>query len=241
MKLSTLLEIIGSGWMLLLLGVGLMLASVGIAFSEAAHVPLWASLGGLGLFTAIVGFALVDRGGEEAEEQVKAVSPVFEALRNPWLMLGASVVGGIVLQRLLRGHPQREAESVVPLTAANSEGRVKDVAAPSATKEGFSLSDYLGDQLRAFGSVASETAIAAGIQALGIPSVKQWVMDLLGGDAPKGKSSDATEAPATDTTHVVRSEQSACAAAEASRGSASAREPSLNGSRHSGEFDHTPG
>lgn len=241
MKLSTLLEIIGSGWMLLVLGVGLLLAGVGIAFSEAAHVPLWASLGGLGLFTAIVGFAIVDRGGVEAEEQVKAVSPLFDALRNPWLTLGASIVGGIVLQRLLRGPPRAKVDVVGPPTPPGAGEHVENVATPSAKKAGFSLTDYLGDQLGAIGSVAGEAALAFGIQALGVPSVKELVGKLFGGDSSEGKSSDVTEAPQTNAAHVARAEEDACTTSSPSRGGASAWEPSSNGSRRPEKFDHIAG
>ena len=113
MKLSTLLEIIGSGSILLVVGVGVFLVGLGFGFSEATHVPLWASFCGLGLLAAIVGYVLVDRGSDKAEEHVKTMSPMFEALRSPWLIVGAGIVGGMVLQRLLRGRREVVVENKV--------------------------------------------------------------------------------------------------------------------------------
>ncbi len=195
MKLSTLLELIGSGSILLIVGAGAILLGVGFGFSEATQLPLWVSFCGLGLLAVTVGIVLIDRGSDEAEEHVtKAVSPMFALVRSPWAGFAAAVVGGIVLQRLCR--PRRRivvkrpvaipVESVPPVTAEERE------QAP-APEMGFSLSRYLGGQLTSLGTVAAEAAVAMGMQALGVPSLKDLVHDLLGGE-----QKEPTTPPAPD-------------------------------------------
>jgi len=228
-KLSTLLEIIGSGSVLLVVGVGLFLVGLGYGFSEATDMPLWASFCGLGLLAAIVGYVLIDRGSDQAEERVKTMSPIFEALRSPWLTVGAAVVGGIVLQRLLRGRREIVIENKVAVPRDVSGFAAEPEQANSAEKpkrSGFSFSQYAGDQLRTLGTVASEAAVAMAIQSLGLPSVQDIVNDLLGSKKPDDKSDD--DAAATTDRRSTRSEY-----AQATHG------PSHNGFNRPGEFDPT--
>lgn len=210
MKFSTLLQIIGSGSILLIVGVALFLFGLAYGFSAATDLPVWASLTGFGLFACIVGIALVDRGSDEAEEEVKKM-PMLDALRSPLWMVGASVIGGLILARLTRKRPVIiEHASVAsldaePLPAAAQQGIKKD--------EGFSVSDYLSDQLRQLGTIASGAALSMGMKSLGVPSVEQLIDDLLGDKetaaAPKmhdetrmgaGKSVNMTRA--SSTTHA---------------------------------------
>jgi len=230
-KLSTLLEIIGSGSVLLVVGVGVFSVGLGYGFTAATGLPLWASFSGLGLLAAIIGYVLIDRGSEEAEEQVKAMSPVIEALRSPWLIVGGAVVGGIVLQRLLRGRREVVVENkiAVPSDVASTPSEV-DVASRSAEPKkkqgGFGFSQYIGDQLRSFGSVASEAAVALAIQSLGIPSVQEIVNDLLSPKQPPEQP--GAEANAPSERGPAEKEY-----AHAARG------PSHNGFNRPGDFDPT--
>lgn len=229
MKLPTLLEIIGSGSVLLVVGVGVFSVGLGYGFTAATGLPLWASFMGLGLLASIAGYVLIDRGSDEAEEHVKAMSPLIEAIRSPWLTVGAAVVGGIVLQRLLRGRREVVIENKIapPLDAGMP---FRDDAAARSTEQpktrGFSFSQYFGDQLRSIGSVASEAAVALAIQSLGVPSVQEIVNDLLGSKEPAGQ-------PEADSS--ARSERGPAEKeyAHATRG------PSHNGFNHPGEFDPT--
>ena len=131
MKLSTLLELIGSGSILLIVGAGAILLGVGFGLSEATQVPLWVSFCGLGLFAVAAGFMLIDRGSDEAEEQVtKAMTPMIAFARSPWAGFAAAVIGGLVLQRLLRAkrevvvnRPTVIPVEVVPTSTAQDANR----------------------------------------------------------------------------------------------------------------------
>jgi hypothetical protein len=181
-KLSTLLELIGSGSILLVVGAGAVLLGVGFGFSEATHLPLWVSFCGLGLLAVAVGIVLIDRGSDEAEEHVtKAMSPMVDVVRSPWTGFAAAILGGIVLQRLLR--PKRRVvvkrPTVVPVEVTPAVSPAPPKAPPAA--EAFSLSRFLGGQLRSLGSVAAESAVAMGMQAIGVNSLEELVRELLEG------------------------------------------------------------
>jgi len=245
-KLSTLLEIIGSGSILLVVGVGMLLLGIGYGFSEATHLPLWASFGGLGILTAIVGVALIDRGSVEAEVQVAKKMPfIMNVIHSPWWTLGASVVGGIFLQRLLRGRRDIVVENIMPTAA-----RAAAVPAVEPTEytqhveatpkeEGFSISQYVSDQLRTLGTEAGSAAIALGMQALGVPSIKQLIADLMSG---KEHSDDK---PPTTTTAAQNDPMYESASLERDWGNTSrgpvqaSHNGNGNGSRSPGEFDLT--
>jgi hypothetical protein len=235
-KLSTLLELIGSGSILLIVGAGAILVGVGVGFSETTHVPLWVSFCGLGLLTLTVGIVLIDRGSDEAEEQVtNAVSPMFKFVRSPWAGFAAAVIGGIVLQRLCR--PRRrivvKRPVATPVESAPTVAAEEREQAP-APETGFSLSQYLGGQLTSLGTVAAEAAVAMGMQALGVPSLKDLVRDLLGGDQSK-----STTPP---TNEPDRSECEATADdGDADRGTSTrgSRAPSHNGFNYA-EFSAEP-
>jgi len=100
-KVSRILETIGSGTVLLLVGVFLITLSLAYAFMELTHLPLWACLGAIGLLVAFGGYVLVNRGADETQEQVEQFS-VVEHLKNPWVIAGAAVFGGLILSRLTR-------------------------------------------------------------------------------------------------------------------------------------------
>jgi len=192
-KLSTLLEIIGSGSMLLMAGVVAFIFGIANGVAEATHLPMWVCLCGFGALFAIVGIALVDRGAEEAEQQVKAVPPVFDAVRkaahSPWLGFGASILGGMLLARLFR----RERAVVVKTTAPAAPVVLQTAAspfkgdepvqpAPQPEKRSNGLSRYLKEQLRTLAAEAAPVALAFGIKALGIPSTQQLLEGFLGTD-----------------------------------------------------------
>jgi hypothetical protein len=184
-KLSTLLELIGSGSILLTVGAAAILLGVGIGLSEATQLPLWVSFCGLGLLAAAVGYALIDRGSDEAEEQVQqAMSPMVDFVRSPWAGMAAAIIGGIVLQRLVRRKRDTADRPVSATPVAVAAPSAPDEAKPnqSAKAQGFSLSRYLGNQLSSLGSVAAEAAVAMGMQTLGVPSLEELVRDLLGAD-----------------------------------------------------------
>jgi hypothetical protein len=223
-KLSTLLELIGSGSILLTVGVGAILLGVGFGFSEATQAPLWVSFCGLGLLAAVVGFVMVDRGSDKAEEHVsKAMSPVVDVLHSPWAGMAAAVIGGIVLQRLLRGKREVivERPATMPIETAPASPAGDRQPSQSAPEDGFSVSRYLGDQLRSLGSVAAEAAVAMGMQTLGVPSVQDLVRDLLGAE----KQENPQERPSPDPD---RPEREATAQDEDSNARRSTR-PSHNG------------
>jgi len=191
-KLSTLLEIIGSGSILLVVGIGILLLGVAVGFSEGAHVPLWASLCGVGVLTAVVGGALVDRGSTEAEVQVaKQLPAVMGVIRSPWWTVGAAVVGGFFLQRLLRREREIVVENIVPVPTPTPTRNPETVSAPDLDQtkhaerkkeSGFSISEYVGEQLRSLGSVASGMAVSYALRALGVPTVKDLLTELLVGE-----------------------------------------------------------
>jgi len=193
-KLSTLVEIIGSGSVLLVVGIGILLLGVGHGFTEATHVPLWASLCGLGVLTAVVGGALIDRGSTEAEVQVaKQLPGVMGVIRSPWWTVGAAVVGGFIIQRLLRGNRDIVVENIMPVPTPDADNMVS-TPDPDQTKHakpkdgsGFSISEYVGDQLRSVGSIASGMAISFALRSLGVPTAKELITQLLVGAEKKSE------------------------------------------------------
>jgi len=235
-KLSTLLHVIGSGSVLLVVGVALMALGIGYGFSEATHLPLWVCLCGLGLFISIVGFFMVDRGSEEAEEQIEKELPVIEFFRNPWFTIGASVVGGVILQRLFRGSREVVVENILPTqadqAASPSSSQTPTEPAPTKTSE-FSLSQYLGDQLRTLGTLASGAAVSIGLKSLGIPSVEQLVQELLGDDATQEQSSTDGARPSSQTNTSNREDSQGGSRADR----VSSFQRSHNGANRPNEFD----
>jgi len=235
-KLSTLLQMIGSGSILLVVGVALVALGIGYGLTEATHLPLWVCLCGLGLFISIVGFFLVDRGSEEAEEQIeRELPPVIEFIRHPWFTLGASVVGGLILQRLFRGRREVVVENILPArsdeAASPSSQTPAEPASPKASE--FSLSEFLGDQLRTLGTVASGAAVSMALKSLGIPSAEQLVRELLGDDTPQEQSSTDGARPSSQTNAYDQG---------ASRGGSQAErvssfQRSHNGANRPSEFD----
>jgi hypothetical protein len=186
-KLSTLLELIGSGSILLVVGAAAILMGAGFGLSEAANMPLWVSFCGLGLLAAAAGYVLIDRGSDEAEVQVnKAMSPLVDGLRNPFVGMAVAILGGIVLQRLLRGKREVVVErsvEVIPMASPDNSDNRAATEAPAASPE-HRVSHFLGEQLRSIGTVAAETAVAVAMQTLGVPSIRELLGKLLGPDKP---------------------------------------------------------
>lgn len=186
MKLSTLLELIGSGWLLLVAGVSVLVLGLGYGLNSATNLPIWACLVAMGLFTLIVGVALVGRGGEKAEQQVKAMPLFTEVLQHPWTAIGATVVGGLLFYRLIRGRPKVIVERITPAQAVETDLIRKTDGTTTTTKSSsFSLSSLLGDHLQELGAKAGEMAIKLGMQAFGVPPLKTLISDLLAGTGQK--------------------------------------------------------
>jgi len=233
--------VIGSGSVLLVVGVALIALGIGYGFSEATQLPLWVCLCLIGLFTGIVGFALVDRGSEEAEEQIeKELPPVVEFLRNPWLTMGASVVGGLILQRLFRGRSEVVVENIMPAqpdahaTAATSQGSAEPAQSSTTGTISDGLSSYFGDQMRTFATMAAGAATTLGLKALGIPPIEQLIGELLGSDSPTEKSSDS-EGMGPSSQSGSRGPEDYQGRARAER--STSFQHSHNGANHPGEFD----
>lgn len=207
MKLSTLVELIGSGSALLLAGVLMIAFGAAYGINAATGLPLWASFTGVGLLVAVVGYGLIDRGTEETEKQVQKLS-VFGALRSPWVLLGSAVAAGFVLARLTRR--RRRYTIVGSVTPARDivvnpsivQKPIEPAEAPTTTKDASSVSQIIGDQLRSLGALASGAALTFAMKALGVPPLDQLVSELLGSDESEAKSdsSSDTEAAATDET-----------------------------------------
>jgi hypothetical protein len=234
-KLSTLLQVIGSGSVLLIVGVALVALGIGYGFHEATQLPLWACLCLIGLFIAIAGYALVDRGSEEAEEQIEKEMPVIDVLRSPWLTIGASILGGMLLQRLFRARSEIVVENILPVKAevadATPSQTIAESEKPSTTTTiGSAVSDYFGDQLRTLATMATGAAATLGLKALGIPPVEQLIGELLGSDAPTEQTADSSGMrPSSEGESQGRS--------RAER--ASSLQHSHNGANYPGEFDAT--
>lgn len=198
MKLSTLLEIIGSGSILLLVGVAMLALGISYGFSEATQLPLWACLCGMGLFLGIVGIAFLDRGSEEAEQQVKTMPLMGRALSNPIVLATASILGGIILQRLFRrGRGVEQARMVV--VKAPQSTPVEQPQKPASSS--FSLSGYLGEQLRSLGAIAGGIALSTAVKSLGVPSMEKLVQDLTGEGEKKDepfRSTDSAQSSGDD-------------------------------------------
>jgi len=182
-KLSTLLQIIGSGSVLMVVGIALIMFGAAYGFSAGTGVPYWVSLVGLGLLATVVGVVLLDRGSEEAGEEVKKL-PMIDALRSPYLLLGASVIGGILFARLTRKRPVivehatvREIDEEPPPAPLVEEAPKKN--------EGFNFTKMVNDHLIQLGVLAGDMAINMGMKSLGIPSMKELLDDILGKDEPK--------------------------------------------------------
>ena len=60
---------------------------------------------------------------------------------------------------------------------------------------GFNFSQFVGEQLRTLGTVASEAAVALAIQSLGVPSVKDIVNELLGSKEQEQDNTDSAARP----------------------------------------------
>ena len=105
-------------------------------------MPLWVSFCGLGLLAAAAGYVLIDRGSDEAEVKVnKAMSPLVNTFRNPCVGMAVAILGGIALQRLLRGRRQvvveRSVEAVPTAPPDNGENRTAAEAAGRPRTIGF--------------------------------------------------------------------------------------------------------
>lgn len=189
MKVSRILETIGSGTVLLLVGVFLIALSLAYAFVELTHLPLWACLGAVGIMSAFGGYALVNRGADETEEQVKQFS-VVEHLKNPWVIAGAAVFGGLILSRLTRRPRINVIEKIIeePVTHHDVIHRRVTGETPSRSKQPTSffagLSQVIGEkfrqQLRTLGAQAATAAVELGTKSLGIPPVDQLLDQLMG-------------------------------------------------------------
>jgi hypothetical protein len=162
------------------------------------------------LFAAAIGFVLIDRGSDEAEEQVtKAMSPMVEFVRSPWAGFAAAVIGGLVLQRLLRAkrevvvNPTVIPVEVVPTSAADDPKKAK-----ARQSEESSFSRYVNAQLRSLGTVAAEAAVAMGMQTLGVPSLEELVRDLLGGN--KHEKPNTPHEPAQPSEAPIDETMDAC-------------------------------
>ena len=145
----------------------------------------------------MVGFVFVDRGSDEVDEEVKKM-PWIEALRSPFLVLGASIFGGLLAARLTR----RRVKQIDGPSAVDKSGKEASVPrsqAASNQASGFSLSHFLGDHLRELGSVASGMAVSLAIESLGIPSVKQLLEEILGDEETQGAGK-----PTTDGERAIR-------------------------------------
>jgi len=188
-KFSTSLEIIGSGSVLLVVGV-LMLAFGGAyAFAELTHLPLWACLGLVGLGVMFAGYFLVTRGADETEDQMKHI-PVMEAIRSPFLGVGAALAGGFILAALRRSRRSSRPKNFT--VVAPSSERVA-----SKQEEGPSLSHLISEQLLSLGTQAASVALTSGWKMLGIPPVEQLLQELLGGENP-AEGTDQSRAQPTE-------------------------------------------
>jgi hypothetical protein len=178
-KISTSLEMIGGGSLLLIAGALIIGFGGAYGFAELTHLPLWASLLIVGLLIAFAGYVMLNRVADKTEEQVKQL-PVVEAIRSPWLIAGAAVAGGFILSRLTRSEPPRTIEIVTPngSTGLDTVHLSEVETTQHHSKPG--LGHKIGEQLRTFGSLASGMALTMGMKALGIPPLDQLAKDLLG-------------------------------------------------------------
>jgi len=181
-KLSTLLQIIGSGSVLMVVGVALILFGAAYGFSAGTGVPLWVSLVGLGLLATVVGIFVIDRGSVEAEEEVKKL-PMIDALRSPYLLLGASVVGGLLVARLTRKRPVIVEHATV--REIDEEPPVPLVDETLKKTEGLNIPSLVSAHLLQLGAMAGDMAINLGMKSLGIPSMREFLDGILGGEEPK--------------------------------------------------------
>lgn len=188
MKFSTLLEVIGSGTLLLFGGVVVFLLGIGYGFSEFAHLPLWVCLCGLGLLAGIVGFALVDRGSEEAEEQVMNIPMIGNFRHNPWFAIGGAIVGGFLLERMFRKRPKIVVAEIVPARSPSGDATLTGAEPPAPRVGESNLLHFVGDQARSLGAMAASTAVAIAWQRLGVPLVNQVLDSVLGSEQPKEPS-----------------------------------------------------
>lgn len=227
MKLSTLIELIGSGWILLVAGVSMVGLGTAYGLNEALHLPMWACLIGLGMFLAIVGYVFLDRGNEEAEQQVKQIPLAINALKSPWLKVGAAVLGGIILAKLTsRGRREVIIEKTV-LPPHESDQPPPGIRAESgpANSGGTGFTHYIGEQLKTFGALAGGAALSLGMEALGIPSVEELINDLMGNK--KGNEKPSTNGASRSGEGNVQAERRAPVRSG----------PSHNGYNPSDEFD----
>jgi hypothetical protein len=201
-KLSTLLQIIGSGSVLMIVGVALVLFGAAYGFTAATGLPGWVSLLGLGLLSVIAGIALVDRGSDEAEEEIVKKIPLIDVLRSPYWILGASVLGGLILARLTRKRPVIVEHATV--REIDEEPPAPPVEPPAKEQEGPGFSQFVSNHLTELGMMAGDMAINLGMKTLGIPSMKEFLDGLLGGD--KSKSTIAPEPDPVQEEDVIGSE-----------------------------------
>jgi len=192
-KISTLLEMIGGGSLLLVIGALIVGFGGAYGFAELTHLPLWASMLIVGLLVAFTGYFMLNRVADKTEEQVKHL-PVVDAMRHPmrhpWWIAGAAVAGGFILARLTRSEPARTIEIVTPNGSTGLDDvHLSEVKSRHAeSKSG--LGHMIGEQLRTFGSMASGMALTMGMKALGIPPLDQLAKDLMGNLTGEEQSED---------------------------------------------------
>jgi len=198
-KLSTMVNLIGSGSVLFVVGLLLLAFGFSYGISESMGIPLWASFCSLGGFSAIVGYFLIDRGSEGTEEEVKKL-PLVGMAQSPLWTVGAAFAGGLLLARLSRRRKQVVVERIVgdeahAIPVVHETSGVTPESS-SNNKEASSFSTMIGDQLRSLGGLASGVALNLGMKALGIPPVEQLLQELLSSEEEPKKKPDAPPMPA---------------------------------------------
>jgi len=199
-KISTLLEMIGGGSLLLLVGSLIIGFGGAYGFAELTHLPLWASLLLVGLLVAFAGYVMLNRVADKTEAQVKHL-PVVEAIRSPWWIAGAAVAGGFILARLTRSEAPRTIEIVTPHGSTGLEPVHLSEVETKQVNSKPGLGHMIGEQLRTLGSMASGMAMTMGMKALGLPPLDQLAKDLLGNLTGETETEDE-QAP-----HEQRTEQ----------------------------------
>ena len=133
----------------------------------------------------------------------------------------ASILGGILLQpdaKPARSHRRGDAQH-------RDRSKTIYLATSRARGEQPGVSHYLSEQLQTLGSLAGGIAFSLGMEVLGIPSVKQLLGDLIGGNEREENSNGMGQSSQNNAQDRF------------SRNFASSHRPSHNGSNSPEEFD----
>jgi len=177
-KVNNILTMMGSGVVLALTGVILIVSAAALGINAAfPTVPPWVSFLVVGIIVTGIGVFLLSRSGTETTKKIEKVERQFTFQKawekKPWLMLAGSVAAGFITQRLLRSmffSDQKTPETVYEAETFYEQQKEKEEESDHSTVKDFVMKP-LGDLAR----YAASRAITLGSQMIVAPMIMKAV------------------------------------------------------------------